>query len=1105
MKCMLWISRLLLVTSLMMNSAGISPAVSAISLSPDKGALNELGQDKKIDATARANAEASYAKRPLSFEANQGQTDAAVKFLARGKGYTLFLTPSEAVLALQSPSASGVQEEVVRMSMKGANANPVVQGMDMLPSKINYMTGDQSKWNTNVKQYSKVQYKQVYKGIDIVYYGNQGQLEYDFVVAPGANPGIIKMNFQGAKSLELDKQGNLVLNLKEGQMTFNAPLLYQKTGDARQPVYGRFVLAGNNQVCFKVGDYDKSKELVIDPTLKYSTYLGTTVEDRALAIAVDAAGNVYMTGKTATVADKFPGTASSSIQNTNGGGAFDAFVIKLNPAGAIVWATYYGGTADDIGLGIGFDGKGKVYITGSTTGNLPSPYTQLGTGGGTEAFVAAFSADGTALVYARQFGSPQTESGNGIVVDAAGNAYVTGFTGSTANDSFPVTAGAAQTTFGGAGDAFVSKFDAAGNLAYSTYLGGTGIDRGNAIAIDSIGNAYITGQCEDAFVSVATYPDVFKNTIDGASDAFIVKLNPSGSTFTYKTYIGGASTELGTGIVAESENIVYITGDVGGAGFPGAGFVTVGQTAYAGGAADGFVFKINMFQPGGKTNDGVYATYLGGGALDNASSIVRDPSGNVYVTGRTTSGDFVSVAPASEQTPLKTVQDGTASVFVSVVSPDGKTRLWKTFIGGVTDQQGQGISLDAGNNIYVAGWTNSTDFPTAVPLYAANAGSFDCFVMKISSVSAASLPAITSVNPTFGTTAGGTSVIIYGTGFNGTNGVAGVKFGTVNAASYVLNSSTMITAVSPAQVAGLVDIRVTNPAGTTPIVAADQYTYYALPVITGVIPPGGVPAGGTTVVITGTGFTGITSVKFDISNATSFTVDSNTQITAVSPAHAVGIVHITATNPVGTSTTGNDDLYTYATGTSSPTITGITPKVGTSVGGTTVVITGTGFTGITAANGVKFGAFNAASYVVNSDTKITAVTKAHAVGIVDVRVTSIDGISPNGLADDYTYFLTPVVGGAVVPFEPYIFPSPTRGNTANLAYYMQGPGLVDFRIYNEIGELVKYLLDESKPAGVQGSSINVGKMASGVYYCLLNINYDDGTKKHYKLKFVVIH
>jgi hypothetical protein len=725
------------------------------------GVLNELGRGPEMDPSARVKAESDYAKIPLCFEANRGQTDASVKFLTRGKGYTLFLTSSEAVISLQG--------NVVRMKLDGANAHTMVQGLELLPSQSNYITGnDPKKWHTNVERYSQVEYKQVYPGIDVVYYGNQGQLEYDFIVAPGANPALINLDFQGAQSLELDQQGNLLLNSEGGRLTFNAPTLYQKTGDVRQFVEGRFVLAGQ-QVRFEVGSYDKSKELIIDPAVTYSTYLGTTVEDRVNAMAVDAAGNVYMTGQTQAVADKFPGNLAISRFQASNGGAFDAFVIKLNPAGAIAWVTYYGGAQDDIGLGIGVDGSNagghgpKVYITGSTTGTLPSPYTQLGPGGGTDAFVAAFSGDGTALVYANEFGGPGVESGNGIAVDAAGNAYVTGHTTSMAAFSFPYTfaggviytVGAAQTTGGGADDAFVSKFNAAGVLQYSTYLGGTGIDQGNAIAIDSLGNAYVTGQCADAFVSVAGYPTVFRNTINGGGsdiDAFIAKLDPTGATFVYKTYVGGSNIDVATSIALDSLNNVYITGWTMSADMPNVGspFSRIGQTTN-GGAPDAFVFKMRTAFTG--VGDGLYFTYLGGSGIDRGFGIKVDGAFNAYVTGTTESPDFVSVGPGSQpETALNltgAALGSTSDAFVAVIgNGGGNPRLFNTFIGGGTAagsfEEGHGIGLDAGNNIYVSGWTASglvgdvypIAFPTVLPLYANRAGDKDGFVMKFSPAAA---------------------------------------------------------------------------------------------------------------------------------------------------------------------------------------------------------------------------------------------------------------------------------------------------------------------------------------------------------------------------------
>lgn len=1411
---------MILVTNLIISSAAITPAAAAMSMSPKMEALNGFGQAKTMDLSAQAKAEEKYSKLPISFEANRGQTDASVKFLARGKGYTLFLTPAEAVLSLKTQTAQGL--DVVRMSLKGANADPIIQGLDVLASHSNYMTGnDPKKWQTNVEKYSKVAYKQVYPGIDMIYYGNEGQLEYDFVVAPGANPGLISMDFQGAKNLELDKQGNLVLSLKDSQLAFNAPALYQKTGDIRQPVEGCFVMASNTQVRFKVGAYDKSKELIIDPTLVYSTYLGTTVEDRINGMAVTADGTVYMTGQTAVVADLFPGVAAH-YQSANKGGAFDAFVIKLSPQGSIMWATYLGGAGDDIGKSIAVGPSGIVYICGSTTftAGASFPFStgafQVVNKGGIDGFLTAVNADGNSLVYSTFIGGAGLDFANAVCLDTIGNAYVTG--GTTSNNTLgtglPATVGAYQTQngggAGGVANAFVAKFNSAGLRQYFTYLGGAtdpGVyqTQGNAIAVDGTGNIYVTG---GTVANWPTFPSgvlplarAFKLTIGGAQDAFITKIAPNGNgslDLVYSSYLGGAGISKGTAIVLDGTGNVYVAGQNNSGSFPDAitdgitvGFAKVGQTTIVGNF-DNFVFKMKMLNTG--HSDGIYCTFLGGSGLDTLNAMIIDTFGDAYVTGRTESTDFLTVNPLSINTPMYTAQNGTAKAFITEIGPAGDTRVWNTFIGGVTDQEGTGIAMDAGNNIYLSGWTNSADYPTAVPLFASKAGDKDGFITKISATSPALLPAITSVNLNFGPVTGSTTpVVIFGSGFTG---VTNVSFGTVNAVSYNVITSTKMTAIPPAQIsAGVVDVRATSPAGTTPIVLADNYTYYGVPVVTGVLPPsgttvggtsvvitgtgfnfinnlkfdvlsilttnyvvnsstkitanspphaagvvhivatnpagssasglndrytyilpiststtptpaptitkvnptGGVPAGGTTVIINGTGFTDATSVNFGVLAATSYTVNTSTQITAVAPAHASGPVDIVATTLNGSSAINPNDIYTYfvtgstqvapaitgvkpaggtllggttvqisgtgfvgttkvtfdllnaakysvnsstqitavtpphaagivdiivttligvspvvaadnytytlvgstvtppapapsitsisptlglvdggttvvITGTGfnganpvtgvngvkfgelnatsytvdsntqitavspahlagvvdivvtslngssaivpadnytyysvampAPSITGLNPAIGTSAGGTTVVITGSGFTRVIGANGVKFGDLNAASYSVDSDNQITAVTNAHAVGVVDVVATSLNGSSAIVPADKFTYFLTPVVNGY---FDPYIFPSPTTGSTASIAYFMAGAGQVNLRVYNEIGNLM-YAQDERKSAGTQGSSIDVGRLAPGVYLYLLKMTYDNGsTEKYSKRKFVVQH
>ncbi len=666
------------------------------------------------------------------FEANRGQTDASVRFFTRAAGYNLYLTASQAVTVLPRPEADKAGGPiVVRMKLKGANANPSVQGLNILPGRTSYfLGGDRSKWRTSVEQYASVKFGQVYPGIDMVYRFDQGHVEHDFILAPGADPGRILMDFEGGQSLRLDTRGSLLISVEGGDLTYKAPKLYQLLNDKRVDVKGRFVLAGGGQVRFEVGNYIKSKELVIDPEIIYSSYLGGSLDDRAGAVAVDASGNVYLTGSVVSTNFSlgFP-VGSDRLQTINGGGASDVFVTKINAAGtAVVWSTYYGGSGNDIGRGIAVDGAGKVYITGSTTGSIPGRTHLFGTGGGTDAFVVAISSDANSLIYADQFGGPGEESGNGIAVDPAGDAYVTGHTNSA---NFP-TLNPAQPANGGADDAFVAKFDAAGGQVYATYLGGTSFDHGNAIAIDSAGNAYVTGYCEAAFPVTG---QAFKPTITGASDAFIAKLNQAGSAFLYVTYVGGSTLDEGTGIALDSANNIYITGWTDSTDFPGPGATyasmrTGSAQPTKGTGEDAFVFKLNI--GGGGILDGVYSTYLGASGADRASAIAVDGGGNAYVTGHTASTDFPLKSPFSGG---ETQVGGGA--FVTQISSTGGSFGFSSYLGGSTDEEGQGIALDNANNIYVTGWTNSADFPSVNAFQAANAGSFDAFITKLSPAVAA--------------------------------------------------------------------------------------------------------------------------------------------------------------------------------------------------------------------------------------------------------------------------------------------------------------------------------------------------------------------------------
>ena len=453
-----------------------------------------------------------YGKLPLSFEPNQGQTDPQVKFLSRGPGYSLFLTSTEAVLALRKPDHQGdakpprslkiarpavkaahqAEASALRVTLVGANGKARSEGIAPVAGRSNYLIGnDPKKWRTDVPNYGKIAYRNVYPGIDLIYYGtDQRQLEYDFIVAPGADPKAIGLRFSGAKGLRINDKGDLVIAVGGGEVIHHAPAIYQESGGKRQPVAGKIAFRGRDLIGFDVASWDRDRPLLIDPVVVYSTFLGGSGPDAGSAIAVDASGDAYVTGYTESL--NFPVTAGA-FQTTQPG-VDNAFVTKLNPSGtALVYSTYLGGNHYDVGNGIAVDASGDAYVTGYTgSANFPTTAgafqtTNNAANGSPNGFVAKLNpaASGTAsLVYSTYLGGSATragdgDSGQGIAVDASGDAYVTGYTYST---NFPTTAGAFQTTLRGGSNAFVAKLNPAASgtpsLLYSTYLGGSRLDGG---------------------------------------------------------------------------------------------------------------------------------------------------------------------------------------------------------------------------------------------------------------------------------------------------------------------------------------------------------------------------------------------------------------------------------------------------------------------------------------------------------------------------------------------------------------------------------------------------------------------------------------------------
>ena len=688
------------------------------------------------DEATKSRVLESYGKLPLSFEANQGQVDNQVNFLARGSGYSVFLTPTEAVLTLQAtrtqPSTlnhqPGAEPEtvaktdtsVLRLQLVNSNPTAQVKGLEQLSSKSNYLTGNNpNQWHTDISHYAKVQYQGVYPGIDLVYYGNQRQLEYDFIVAPGANPKNIKFQIIGAKRLEIDKQGNLLLHTQSGVIRQHRPVIYQEINGKRQEIAGSYVLLGQQELGFTVAAYDPSLPLVIDPVVSYSTYLGGTSEDRGNAIAVDSAGNVYVSGYTNST--NFPTkNAFDSTPNFT-----DVFVTKLNAAASgsasLVYSTYLGGNSNDFGYGIAVDKFGNAYVTGETRStDFPTQNAFDNKNRIVKAFVTKLNASGNSLLYSTYLGGDSLNYGYGIAVDKSGNAYVTGHSNS---GDFPIKNGFDRTQNNG--DAFMTKLNptasGSASLVYSTLLGGASNDFGKAIAVDSKGYAYVTGYTDstdfptkNAFSSKRTGP---------FSDAFVTKLNPAASgsaSLVYSTYLGGSHQDYGNGIAVDSKGNAYVTGRTQSTDFPTKNFYKT-----SGGYIDPFVTKVNA-----TGNTLLYSTYLGGKNIDYANAIALDSKGYVYVTGQTESTDF----------PIKNAFDGTLAgssydAFVMKLNPAASgapSLVNSSYLGGSGHDYGYGIAVDSRGNTYVTGETRSTDFPKKNAYDSTLGGSFnDAFVTKI--------------------------------------------------------------------------------------------------------------------------------------------------------------------------------------------------------------------------------------------------------------------------------------------------------------------------------------------------------------------------------------
>ncbi len=738
--------------------AAVTPNLSA----PNHSTSSYPGLSlRTVTPAARARIHASYAALPLAFEANEGRTDPQVRYIARGDGYRLFLTSKQAILAL--PARKGTSEvgdmmfdkrrgaagvkamlkkraangartpsrassvSVLRMNLLSANPDPQLSAEDVQQGKVNYIVGkDPSKWQTNVPLYGRVNYHNVYPGVDLAFHGVSKQLEFDYRVSPGADAAPIALSFQGAQSIHTSEAGDLLLNTTAGPVRLHKPVAYQLKSGARETVDARFVLRGKNQVAFELGAYDHNRELVIDPTVTYSTYFGGDFADYGISIAVDAGGNSYIAG--ATDSDTIPASVAQggTVAPDNNGtfsGAFDTFVTKIDASGLCVFTTFFGGSGDDFPGGIAIDSQG-IYIAGTTDSNdFPATVGQTTFLGGpplngdNDAYAVKLGLTGT-FSWGTYIAGSDSDSGLAVAVDSSHNVYVVGETFS--NDLGGATGGVnplpgeSAVNLGlqtGRDDGYIVKLNSGGS-AYSlvSYLGGSDGDLATGVALDGSGNIYVSGetisndlpvtsgvvqgQCGTDGNCNATSSNVF-------DDAFVVSIKANLSNFNYVTYYGGSDVDDALAIAADASGNAFITGATASSDFPTGG--TPFQSALAG-AQNAFVVELNS-----SGTVATYGTYFGGDGSDIGLSLTLDGSDNVYLTGQTSSSGFPTVN-ATQPT-----LSGNSDAFVSVLGLSQGQVLFSTYLGGGgnEDQYEGAVGLDSSQNIYVTGDTDSGNGATA--------------------------------------------------------------------------------------------------------------------------------------------------------------------------------------------------------------------------------------------------------------------------------------------------------------------------------------------------------------------------------------------------------